>query len=267
MTHPSDILRCFSLPLPDNLKEKYDIYIDTLRFYPSNKEKIYIICEPSVFMPERLNFLEKYNKEFKLILTFDVQILNKYNNAKLLLFGTTWIPKEIWNNSYQKENKISFWVGHKLMLEGHHLRQNIFKKLNLIKNIDLYLSKHHLYFHQNSKYISILGDSKLCLFEKYKFHLCIENCRMENYFTEKIMDCFLTKTIPIYWGCLNISQYFNPKGIVILNTNNLFEIINIINNLSFDMYEQNIEAINENHKLAQKYTDYSDSVINAINMI
>ena len=58
------------------------------------------------------------------------------------------------------------------------------------------------------------------------FSVTIENDKYETYYTEKLTDCFATGTIPIYWGCLNISQYFNPKGIVILNTNNLFEIIN-----------------------------------------
>ncbi|MCH9028858.1 MAG: hypothetical protein IH819_04430, partial [Bacteroidetes bacterium] len=34
---------------------------------------------------------------------------------------------------------------------------------------------------------------------------------IKNYFTEKIVDCFLTWTKPIYFGCPNIKEYF-PEG-------------------------------------------------------
>ena len=42
----------------------------------------------------------------------------------------------------------------------------------------------------------------------YKYSLCIENCSIPNYFTEKITDTMLCWTIPIYYGCTNISEYF-----------------------------------------------------------
>tara|TARA_B110000902_G_scaffold230468_1_gene272002 strand:- start:1685 stop:2560 length:876 start_codon:yes stop_codon:yes gene_type:complete len=42
----------------------------------------------------------------------------------------------------------------------------------------------------------------------YKYSLCIENCSIPNYFTEKITDSMLCWTIPIYYGCTNISEYF-----------------------------------------------------------
>lgn len=244
---------------------KYDIYIDTVKFVESPRDKIYILCEPSGFMPERLIFLESYHNKFKLILTYDNIILKKFKNAQLLVFGTTWIPKELWNNNYQKENKISFWIGHKRFMYGHEIRQLIFSYIEKINNIDLYLSKHHLLHHLNKSYKMILGESKMPLFDKYKFHVCIENCRMDNYFTEKLIDCFLTKTIPIYWGCTNIDKYFNTKGMIILNINNIYEIIDIINNISFDMYDKYYDIINENHLKAQQYTDYNGSIIKAIN--
>lgn len=45
----------------------------------------------------------------------------------------------------------------------------------------------------------------------YRYSLACENCQVPNYFTEKIIDCMLCWTKPIYWGCPNIDQYF-PKG-------------------------------------------------------
>ena len=34
------------------------------------------------------------------------------------------------------------------------------------------------------------------------------------YFNEKIIDCFFSGTIPIYWGTKNISKYFDENGII-----------------------------------------------------
>jgi hypothetical protein len=42
----------------------------------------------------------------------------------------------------------------------------------------------------------------------YKFSIAVENCVEENYFSEKFTDCVLTNTIPIYFGCPNIENYF-----------------------------------------------------------
>ena len=77
----------------------------------------------------------------------------------------------------------------------------------------------------------------------------MENERLPFYFTEKIIDCFLSGTIPIYYGCTNIENYFNPKGII--NFNDKKELISILNNLDSKFYNDNIDAIKENYNIAQ----------------
>ena len=44
----------------------------------------------------------------------------------------------------------------------------------------------------------------------YQYSICIENTCSRNYFTEKITDCFICGTVPIYFGCPNIEDYFPP---------------------------------------------------------
>lgn len=44
---------------------------------------------------------------------------------------------------------------------------------------------------------------------RYTFALCYENCHgLRGYVTEKIVDCILSGTIPVYWGADNVSDYF-----------------------------------------------------------
>lgn len=59
-----------------------------------------------------------------------------------------------------------------------------------------------------------LNHDKYCKFPgmyEYRYSLACENSQHPNYFTEKLVDCFLTWSKPIYWGCPNVGDFF-PKG-------------------------------------------------------
>ena len=61
-------------------------------------------------------------------------------------------------------------------------------------------------------------DGKILALKDYAFSLVIENHVQDNYFSEKLLDCLLTGTIPIYHGCKKISEYFNMDGFILFNT-------------------------------------------------
>lgn len=50
-------------------------------------------------------------------------------------------------------------------------------------------------------------DSKHAVLAQYKFNLCFENCAFPGYVTEKIFDCLLAGTIPVYFGAPDISDF------------------------------------------------------------
>lgn len=50
--------------------------------------------------------------------------------------------------------------------------------------------------------------------EYYMFSIIIENNSVDNYFTEKLLNCFAVGTVPIYLGCPNIGEFFNRNGII-----------------------------------------------------
>ena len=80
--------------------------------------------------------------------------------------------------------------------------------------------------------------------EDYMFSVAIENGSYETYFTEKILDCFATGTVPIYLGAPDIGNYFNPEGIIKLEDG--FEF-------SESIYYDKINAIKENCEIAKKF--------------
>lgn len=118
--------------------------------------------------------------------------------------------------------------------------------------IDVYGSHWDNRLHNNYK--GILGfyhntnnkeTTKYDGLKNYKYSLCLENCSKKNYFSEKFTDCILSWTIPIYYGCPNIDEYF-PKDcyykIDIYNPNSLDRILNIINK---PITDDNIKALSK----------------------
>lgn len=61
----------------------------------------------------------------------------------------------------------------------------------------------------------------LNLFQQYKFVFIFENSISEGYITEKIFNCYFSRTIPIYYGSNKINYYFNENTFINVNLNNL----------------------------------------------
>ena len=63
-----------------------------------------------------------------------------------------------------------------------------------------------------------LKSGKLAGLLPYQFSVAIENTSQPDYFTEKVMDCWLAGTIPIYYGAINLENYFPEESFVRLDT-------------------------------------------------
>jgi hypothetical protein len=50
-------------------------------------------------------------------------------------------------------------------------------------------------------------DDKLQVLAKYRFSLVIENDRFPGYISEKLLDCFLARCVPIYRGAPDVAEY------------------------------------------------------------
>ena len=83
---------------------------------------------------------------------------------------------------------------------------------------------------------------------EYKFMICFENSQEDTYITEKIINPFLAKIIPIYWGSPQITNHFNSDRFLYLESttdehiNNLIEKIMEID----EDDEKYLQIVNEN---------------------
>jgi hypothetical protein len=165
------------------------------------------------------------------------------------------------NNKYQKNKKCSLILSTKLVKDQP---QTIYKeRLSILSkilksdlDIDIYGQGLDRFKDKDSRikgYIPL----KLNALKDYKFSIAMENTIEDGYFTEKLTDCILSDTTPIYLGCKDIFNYFDNIHTFDLNVNPVDYIKNILdNNLILDQ--------TENKKLLEyKYNFY----IQLINLI
>jgi hypothetical protein len=109
------------------------------------------------------------------------------------------------------------------------------KRVKMVENIlksdldvDIYGKGWDAYMHKDSRIKGGVENKKDALID-YEFSIAIENCVEHDYFTEKLTDCILLDTTPIYYGCIGINRFF--KGVYELpNLDNVGHISDILAN-------------------------------------
>jgi alpha(1,3/1,4) fucosyltransferase len=112
-------------------------------------------------------------------------------------------------------------------------------------------------------------DNKNEVISSYKFVICYENARFNDYITEKIFDVFVNKSVPIFYGANNMSEHV-PENTFINREdfNSDYELISYLNKVDKNQYMEYIYNINtfldskEFHKFGSKY--FSKNIINTL---
>ena len=218
---------------------------------PSNIESKYSLgwlLETREVDASRYDRFEEYMNEFDFVMTHDQELLDKYpEKTRFTIFGGTWIK----TNNYgihPKTKEVSMVYSDKKYLTGHKLRHEVAQK---VEGIDLY---------GRGTLRSIKYKEKALV--DYRYSIIIENSKAENYFTEKLVDCLIVGTIPIYWGCPNVDKFFNTKGMIIVNS--LEEIAEAVASLTESQYISKMEYIKDNLELAKQYAITEDWMYNNI---
>jgi hypothetical protein len=174
------------------------------------------------------NNIQYLKDNFISVFTHDVYLASTSSIFKITqCSGKSFIPN---GDVYNKTKLVSMIASNKVMCAEHRIRQEM---------IDKYSSKCD---HFGRGFNPILD--KVDGIMDYCFSFAMENATYANMFTEKITDCFMTGTIPIYYGISNIGDFFNKDGIIMLDDNFKIE------DLSVELYDSKIDAVNENFKLA-----------------
>jgi hypothetical protein len=136
----------------------------------------------------------------------------------------------------EKTKLISVITSNKAFTQGHQDRIDFVEKLKA---------------HYGDK-LDVFGrgingfEDKWDVLAPYKYHIAIENSSSRLYWTEKISDCYLTGTFPIYYGCTNLEEYFPESAYRKIDIYNIEEAIAIIDEvIGSDAYEKSQDALKQ----------------------
>ena len=218
------------MPGEVNIYDEYNIGI------PLGKNPLLLMIEPRSIEPAAYEWVEHHYSEYKYVFTYDSRLLEKCSNAKVFLYCGV----SLFSNS-PKTKMISMACSGKTSCDGHIERLRIARLLK--DKIDTYGR------FDGGTYVD---DSEI--YSPYKFNIAMENYSDGYYFTEKILNCFATKTIPVYYGCPNISEFFNNKGIFqVKDTENILKVVDVILEHGDLIYESLKDAVEENYKRVARY--------------
>ena len=176
---------------------------------------------------------QPYIEAYDFIFTHDKELLDLDPTFKFV-FGQGSIIEEV--GVFDKSKLVSCVVSDLQMTDGHKLRLEIAKQIADSGEVDMYGKA----FNYIPRKIDALKD--------YRFSFAMENDCYESYFTEKLHDCLLTGTMPIYLGAPNIGDFYNLDGIVIMDKNANGEVSFDSEILSEEYYNDHIDAVKDNYE-------------------
>jgi hypothetical protein len=247
--------------------------------FPSDnfQYKVFVCCnEPSSSSNREHNRAIIMNSyQYDMILTTEDEVIENCDNAYFFPYGGTWLNKKKQNHPdslgefddsileqiQSKQFNVSFLTTSHLGKTGYNLRQHVWKNRDKIKIPTLFYSSTRFKTDGNSfvgggRFSDTLhdgvlpNDDKINLF-KSQFSIAIESSRENSYFTEKLIDCLLTKTVPVYWGCPNIGEFFDIRGIIHFKTHD--EMIEKLNKIDENTYQSMLPYIEHNYEVAKEY--------------
>ena len=205
-----------------------------------SKEMSYgFLLESAAIIPEVYKHAYRVVNNFNLFFTHNSELL-KYSNARWIPGGGVWIGGNYGLGKikiFEKNKMISMVSSDKRMCALHEFRLHVLEAVSSFQNVDILGTAvtGWILIHQS--------------LEDYMFSIVIENYVDDLYFTEKINNCFATRTIPIYFGAKKIDKIYNPERIIAFST--ITELLAIIIDLSQVNYSKRLDAVKENHEICE----------------
>jgi hypothetical protein len=217
-----------------------DVFLLNKKFMKKNflsHSSIGLILEPLEYLKISPRKMVKYSANLSKVLTFEDSLLRSRNEKYVPYYvGGSMLKLEEKLKFNEKRNRISFVLSSKRITSGHKYRHKIASTLGQKFNLTLYGSGINNF---NERHIP---------FSSFQYSVVVENGKNSHLFTEKLIDCLLHKTVPIYWGGSKVLEIFDPRGILVFDS--IKELNEILTNIKEEKIIPNKEAIEENQIIA-----------------
>lgn len=198
--------------------------------------------------PENYDRAPAIKDKFDAILTTEPALWETDPKFWPYVRGGTWVAQEDWA-IYPKKKFLSMIVSDKMVCPGHKFRHEILKELNPLGNHwDVY-----------GPSFTPIGTDKARAYRDYYFAIVVEPANRVGAFAEHLLDPIAFGTVPLYWGCPNIGQFMNPKGILSFSDLNGLEFL--LKHLSIKLYQQMLPALIDNLNRLPQYAITEDWIV------
>ena len=199
---------------------------------------IAMLLEPRSMIGDAYEYVGQHPDYFKAIFTHDSELL-KLPQAHMLNWADVWLTTDS-----VKDKGISLCTSYKDWCPLHRIRLELANYYKDRDEVDVFYGDWN-----NPEIPNIKPQDYL---EHYRYSIVIENDIDDYWFTEKILNCFSTKTVPIYLGARKIDEIFNRHGIIQVDDEK--EIPELVEHLyTVGDYKMRRDAINDNFKRVEYY--------------
>ena len=149
------------------------------------------------------------------------------------------LDKFKYNFNFNKPKKLSIIVSNWNCSDKSH---NYYWREKLVKDIldtdfdiDIFGKNWDI---SDSRYKGWIKD-KIEGLKDYEYSIAIENSCEDYYVSEKLFDCFLNNTVPIYYGCKNVADFYDSRSFETfdLKKDNIINTLKNIINLDNKVYK------------------------------
>jgi len=220
------------------------------------KKKYGLLRESESIIPNTYEWVLRESgiiKEFDGVYTFSERVLDKYENAHFAIANGSWYGRGRSYEEIEKElldaktKNISMVASNKCMCDMHRVRLSIAQTAKSGGLVDVY-----------GKSVGMYLPNKDDALTSYRYSIAIENDIQPFYFTEKVLDCFAAKTVPIYMGATKLSKWFNMDGVIVISPSDIDRLPDILKNLGKEDYEERKEAIEDNFVRVRQFECIED---------
>lgn len=197
-----------------------------------NKDNILHLCQEP---PNEISKYRQYaNKNVRWIYNqLDIQKNNILSHGALpwhvdkdFDFLSSLKPEDL-----QKQNKIVWVTSNQRGSAGHKVRMDFLDRIKSLPDVHLY-----------GRGINPIDD-KWSVLHDSKYAIAYENFQNDHYWTEKIIDCYLSYTMPLYFGCNKIDDFFPKDSYIQLDPQDRHIELFLKELIASRKWEQSLDAI------------------------
>jgi len=162
----------------------------------------------------------------------------------------------ITNQSHSKDDRIAWVTSSVQVFPGHYKRRAFYQFLTEKKWLDIEICGRGI------RPVTDKWDVLVCS----RYAIAVENHFGDNYWTEKIADCWLANTLPFYCGCPNLEDYFPADSFIRIDLDNFAGAARTIRQMvDSGEYERRLPAIREARDLILNRYQFFPYMANELN--